>query len=221
MKPRAIQSAGLKLGLRAFDSPQQPAGLPTPGPASFPARHKPPVWFSQGPATADGEKRKRESREEEGRGSKGMSPSYFATECVLPIHFLFIILRPSPLTCTRTHTYTPLHKHRRARDYNLDAHMHTPLLTPAHRLFPLLLNSLKQSQGEEWGLKVGHLLLHQRFSQANSWTRAPGEKQGACLSCVVFSATWEPEEDLHRAAGGDGMTGSGSTQQSQGWMRGE
>lgn len=43
MKPRAIQSAGLKLGLRAFDSPQQPAGLPTPGPASFPARHKPPV----------------------------------------------------------------------------------------------------------------------------------------------------------------------------------
>lgn len=43
MKPGAIQSAGLKLGLRAFDSPQQPVGLPTPGPASFPARPKPPV----------------------------------------------------------------------------------------------------------------------------------------------------------------------------------
>lgn len=43
MKPGAIQSAGLKLGLRAFDSPQQPVGLPTLGPASFPARPKPPV----------------------------------------------------------------------------------------------------------------------------------------------------------------------------------
>lgn len=43
MKPGAIQNAGLKLGLRAFDSPQQPVGLPTLGPASFPARPKPPV----------------------------------------------------------------------------------------------------------------------------------------------------------------------------------
>lgn len=43
MKLGAIQSAGLKLGLRAFDSPQQPVGLPTLGPASFPARPKPPV----------------------------------------------------------------------------------------------------------------------------------------------------------------------------------
>lgn len=43
MKPGAIQNTGLKLGLRAFDSPQQPVGLPTLGPASFPARPEPPV----------------------------------------------------------------------------------------------------------------------------------------------------------------------------------
>uniref|UniRef100_A0AAV2M5Z8 Uncharacterized protein n=1 Tax=Knipowitschia caucasica TaxID=637954 RepID=A0AAV2M5Z8_KNICA len=67
MKPGAIQSAGLKLALRAFDSPQQPVGLPTldwpaflPGPNhlfDFPRARPQPRLYTEGT----------------GRGRKGMS----------------------------------------------------------------------------------------------------------------------------------------------------
>ncbi|CAF96854.1 unnamed protein product [Tetraodon nigroviridis] len=105
MKPGAIQSAGLKLGLRAFDGPQQPVGLPTLAQPAFLPGPNHLFDFPRDPATAE-ESKERGNECGRGRGSKGMSPSYFVTECVLPIHFLFIIPKPSPRVHTHTHTHT-------------------------------------------------------------------------------------------------------------------
>ena len=82
-----------------------------------------------------------------------------------------------------------------------------PLLTRTQALSPFV-KAPKQSQGEEWSLKVGHLLLQRSFTQADSWKWALGGKQGACLSCVSLNSTWEPGEDRPWAAEGTGRRGT-------------
>lgn len=129
MKPGAIHSTGLKLGLRAFDSPQQPVGLPTPGPSSFPARHKTPVWFSQGPATAEGL-----GRQGALGGGEGHQRNVSLLVChrVCTSHSLPLYNPKSPpLTCTHTHKHECAHKHAKS---NLDAGKRTHPCWPAQPL---------------------------------------------------------------------------------------